>query len=82
MHSFEPLDLVRNEKQRQLFLLPLSVSGMVMTILPAYYLHYKKYYLVLGAQGIIGILLILLFLGISLTPESSTKSIFIPTCEK
>lgn len=65
----EPLDLVRNEKHRQLFLLPLGVSGMVMTILPAYYFHYKKYFIILACQGVLGVALLSLFLGIALIPE-------------
>lgn len=82
LESFEPLDLVKNERQRQLFLLPLSVSGTVMTILPAYYFHHGKHYFILGTQGVLGFLLVLLFVGISLVPEKSTRGIFIPIHEK
>lgn len=80
--TIEPLDLVQNEEQRQLFLLPLSVTGMVMTILPAYYFHHKRHYLILGSQGVIGLLLVSMFLGMTLASEKSTRSIFIPIHEK
>ena len=74
--AFEPLDLARSESQRQLLLLPLSVSGFLMTILPAYYFHHGKYYLILGSQAVIGFMLLLLFLGISLVqvPESGSMN--------
>ena len=78
----EPLDLVHNEDQRQLFLLPLNVSGLVLTILPAYYLKHQKYYLILGSQAVLGLLLVVLFAGISLVPDRNNKSIFIPIHEK
>lgn len=71
--SFEPLDLAANESQRQLLLLPLSVSGFMMTVLPAYYLKYEMHYAILGSQAVIGFMLLLLFVGVSLIPESSPK---------
>lgn len=75
---FEPLDLVRNETQRQAFLLPLSVPGLVMTILPAYYLQRGKHYEVLGALGALGLMLVGLFLGNALIYENSNGGILNP----
>ena len=79
--SCEPLDLVNSEEQRQLLLLPLAVSGMVMSILPAYYFHYKKYYGILVSQGLLGLMLLLLFLGIALIPQHG-NSLLITIKEK
>ena len=64
----EALDLVGNEEQRKLILMPLSVSGTIMTVLPAYYFKYQQHYDILGSQGILGILMILLFMGVALVP--------------
>lgn len=74
--SFEPLNLIANESQRQLLLLPLSVSGFMMSILPAYYFHHGRHYAILGSQAVIGFLLLFLFLGVSLIPESSPKTVW------
>lgn len=68
----EALDLVGNEEQRKLVLMPLSVSGFVMTILPAYYFKYQQHYDILGSQGVLGLMLILLFLGMALVPEKES----------
>ena len=72
--TLEPLDLAGSESQRLLLLLPLSVSGLVMTILPAYYFNYGKYYAILGSQAGIGFMLLLLFLGIALIPEKAAAT--------
>lgn len=72
--TFSPLNLIDNEEQRQLLLLPLAVSGMVMTILPAYYFLYKKYYIILVSQGVLGMALLFLFLGIALTSEKRNNN--------
>ena len=68
----EALDLVGNEEQRKLVLMPLSVTGVIMTVLPAYYFKYQQHYDILGSQGILGLLLILLFLGMALIPEKES----------
>lgn len=81
-HAFEPLDLVKNESQRQLLLLPLNVSGLVMTILPAYYFHRGRYYAVLGSLGGLGLLSVGLFFGIALISENSLGGILNPVHKK
>jgi hypothetical protein len=81
-HTFEALDLVGNEAQRQAFLLPLSVSGMVMTILPAYYFRRGKHYEALGCLGGLGLLLVGLFLGIALISENSSRGLLNPIHKK
>lgn len=68
----EALDLVGNEEQRKLVLMPLSVSGVVMTILPAYYYKYQQHYDILASQGVLGLLMVLLFLGVALVPEKES----------
>lgn len=74
-----PLDLSTNENQRQIFLLPLSVCGLTMTILPAYYIRFGKHLLMLAALGLLGLLCFCLFLSIALAPEKGTsRKLLIP----
>ena len=68
-----PLDLSSDENQRQIFLLPLSVCGLTMTILPAYYIQFREHWLMLAALGLLGLLCFVLFLTITLAPESPGK---------
>jgi len=67
--ALEVLDLVNDEEQRKFFLLPLSTTGTMMAILPAYYFRYGQHYSLLVSQGVLGGLLVLLFMGMALIPE-------------
>jgi hypothetical protein len=81
-----PLDLLQCEEQRKFFLLPLSVSGVLMSVLPAYYFRHGKHFVLLMSQGGLGGLMVLLFLGIALIPESGKRDsqfkLFIPMYRK